>query len=908
MAGPILVSFSPIILPNETNPDGVYIKVQSFSYQVNGSWVQSGVMCPMGNPTEVTNGILYGMSNKGNRPETEKGTIFSYDLSNSSINILHKFNGFDGYYPQGSLTKASNGKLYGMVTSGGSTPVGNTDGSTSDHGVIFELDPANNNFSVKIEFNGMNGSRPAYSNLIEIIDPVVAVCKNATLVLDATGQATLDPTSIDGGSTGNRITLSASKTNFDCSNIGEQIVILTVKDAGGAISTCNATVTVEDNPAPVAVCHNITVKLDASGNGSTSAAVVGDGSSDACGIKSTVLSKSDFSCADLTANPNKVTLSVTDNNGNVSTCEANVTVVDDIKPVANCFAATIILDALGKGTLTLEQVNNGSSDNCGIKSIGLSKSDFTCADIATNPNKVTLTVTDNNNNVSTCEASVTVVDEIKPVAVCQAATVILEASVKGTLTVEQVNNGSSDACGIKSIVLNRADFSCADIASNPNNVTLTVTDNSNNVSTCEAVVIVVDNSAPTAITKNATIVLDQSGSGTLTVQQVDNGSTDNCGIQSMVLSRTSFTCSDMATNPNKVSLSITDKNGNISVCEADVTVINENSTATVIANTSDPVQLGNEVIITISDINSDFASVDWSDNSSQVYPVINTLVEATHRYSAPGVYVVNVSYAVPCEGTKILQYKYVVVYDPNGGFVTGGGWITSLPGAYYANKNLTGKANFGFVAKYKKGSNEVEGNTEFQFSAGNFSFKSASHNAMSLVVAGAKAIYKGNGIINKLPGYSFMVSVIDGDLRPNSEPDKFRIKIWNTLTEQIVYDNQLGADDNIDATTAIKGGSIVIHSNKTGNKSGVIADQDPMAESFSLKVFPNPTTGKLNITGFNTEKEYVLMIIEISGRQIFRTKNTAPQANIDMETMPAGIYNLVIQSENRLVSYQVIKE
>ena len=41
-----------------------------------------------------------------------------------------------------------------------------------------------------------------------------------------------------------------------------------------------------------------------------------------------------------------------------------------------------------------------------------------------------------------------------------------------------------------------------------------------------------------------------------------------------------------------------------------------------------------------------------------------------------------------------------VVYDPSEGFATGGGWIlpdseSTLPG---------GKAEFGFVAKYKKGS------------------------------------------------------------------------------------------------------------------------------------------------------------------------------------------------------------
>lgn len=61
---------------------------------------------------------------------------------------------------------------------------------------------------------------------------------------------------------------------------------------------------------------------------------------------------------------------------------------------------------------------------------------------------------------------------------------------------------------------------------------------------------------------------------------------------------------------------------------------------------------------------------------------------------------------------------FVAVYDPAAGFVTVGGWIMYPAGAYTANPDLTGKATFGFVAKYKKGANVPDGNTEFQNKAG----------------------------------------------------------------------------------------------------------------------------------------------------------------------------------------------
>lgn len=41
--------------------------------------------------------------------------------------------------------------------------------------------------------------------------------------------------------------------------------------------------------------------------------------------------------------------------------------------------------------------------------------------------------------------------------------------------------------------------------------------------------------------------------------------------------------------------------------------------------------------------------------------------------------------------------------------------------------------------------------------------------------------------------------------------DKFRIKIWDKATGQVVYDNQMNAGDDADPTTVIGGRSIIIH-------------------------------------------------------------------------------------------------
>jgi hypothetical protein len=135
----------------------------------------------------------------------------------------------------------------------------------------------------------------------------------------------------------------------------------------------------------------------------------------------------------------------------------------------------------------------------------------------------------------------------------------------------------------------------------------------------------------------------------------------------------------------------------------------------------------------------------------------------------------------------------------------------SPAGAYVANTSLTGRANFGFVSKYQKGANVPTGNTEFQFQEANLNFHSTSF--AWLVISGTtQAQFKGTGTINGSGTYNFLVTAIDGDnFNGTKKPDGFRIKITDAAGN-VVYDNQMGADDTSTATTTISGGSIQIQS------------------------------------------------------------------------------------------------
>jgi hypothetical protein len=187
---------------------------------------------------------------------------------------------------------------------------------------------------------------------------------------------------------------------------------------------------------------------------------------------------------------------------------------------------------------------------------------------------------------------------------------------------------------------------------------------------------------------------------------------------------------------------------------------------------------------------------------------------ATATYPQPGVYTIRAAITdddggVGSRSSGLDVPAYIVVYDPTEGFVTGGGWILSQPGALVLNPSAAGKASFGFVAKYHKGATTPDGNTEFQFKVGDLRFSSTSYEW--LVVAGSKAVLKGEGAIAGAGGYGFMLTAIDGDAQGGAGSDAFRIKIWNLGTGAIVYDNKLGAGDDSDAATTLGGGSIVIH-------------------------------------------------------------------------------------------------
>ncbi len=133
----VIFSFDP--------SSSTYTKLKDFD-NTNGG-------IPTGSLIQASNGKLYGMTRGGGSGNV--GVIFSFDPSASTYTKLKDFDGTNGANPNGSLMQASDGKLFGMTTGGGS----------SDAGVIFSFDPSASTYTKLKDFDG-NGAYP-FGSLIQ---------------------------------------------------------------------------------------------------------------------------------------------------------------------------------------------------------------------------------------------------------------------------------------------------------------------------------------------------------------------------------------------------------------------------------------------------------------------------------------------------------------------------------------------------------------------------------------------------------------------------------------------------------------------------------------------------------------------------------------------------------------------
>lgn len=471
-----------------------------------------------------------------------------------------------------------------------------------DDGTTYQPASTFNNLSVgsyALRVQSINGcnSLPVQVVVNPLNDQTLpeVVTKNISLMLNPSGNASIDVASINNGTWDNCgiAGMEVSQSDFTVANIGQNSVWLKAWDFYGNRDSALAIVTITANTLPIVQAKNITVYLTENSTVSISASDIDNGSSNYAGL---TISTSTFNCATLGAN--EVILTATGVDGDVVQATSTVTVVDSIAPKVFTKNMTLYLSN-GAASITQADIDNGSNDACGNVTFSISQNTFTTSN--TGDNIVTLTVTDMSGNASQATALVTVVNS--PVAIAKNITVYLDQNSNATITAADIDNGSAN---FASLSISKNTFNCSNIGTNE--VTLTATGFNEESAQSIAIVTIVDNIAPVVLTKNIAVFLSN-GTVTINPADIDNGSSDACTSITLSLNTSSFTGSNIG--DNIVELTATDANGNTAIGTAVVSILNNPSPVALAKNIT--VYLDQNATATISASSINNGSTNYID-------------------------------------------------------------------------------------------------------------------------------------------------------------------------------------------------------------------------------------------------------------------------------------------------------
>ncbi|NRB64530.1 MAG: hypothetical protein HRU40_16135, partial [Saprospiraceae bacterium] len=331
---------------------------------------------------------------------------------------------------------------------------------------------------------------------------------------------------------------------------------------------------VVSDPGPKASCIQDTVHLflDDDGGFDLSPLDLDMGSNDlSCGtLDSLTLTQQIFTCQDLGLR--QVGLIAHHPVLGQDTCYSYLRVQDTIPPEAVCTEAiTVFLDSNGNGSVSTNQANLNSSDNCEIANLAVLDGQVSCGDRGVGA-FATLIITDQGGLADTCTTNLIVRDTLAPVITC-ASTFTLELGPFGTATImpDDLYQLVSDPCGdVLTTLLSQNDFSCADLGITP--IQLSVIDEQNNSTACQVNIEVTDVTSPQALCDDDIIVyLNAAGAYNLSPEEVDLGSSDACASDLLLsLDQVDLDCSNLGLNT--IQLRVSDPSGNTDSCSTAIEV------------------------------------------------------------------------------------------------------------------------------------------------------------------------------------------------------------------------------------------------------------------------------------------------------------------------------------------------
>ncbi len=423
-----------------------------------------------------------------------------------------------------------------------------------------------NNVTLSVADNqGATNTCSATITVVDTTPPTITCASNiSTQIPPAQTSVVINypaPAASDACSSVNVVSVPPPGSSF---LLGTNTVTCTATDGAGNTNSCSFKIIVIPKPAtnsaPTAVCHDVTKAAGTNCMASVSAGEVDAGSSDpdADPITLTLSPAGPFA-----PGTNAVTLTVADNHGGTNSCSANVIVVDNTPPTITCPSNISTQVLPGVTTAAVNFPLPVASDTCSTASVVCVPPSGTSFPLGTNT--VTCTATDAANNQSVCTFHVMV--NSVPVALCHDVTKLVDTNCAADVTVDEVDNGSYDPEG-DPITLSLSAAGAFGVGTN--SVTLTVADNRGGTNSCNANVIVVDDTPPVITCPGNISTQVLPGVTSAVVNFPAPPASDNCSIASVVSVPPSGSAFLLGTNT--VTCTATDAAGNTNSCSFDVIV------------------------------------------------------------------------------------------------------------------------------------------------------------------------------------------------------------------------------------------------------------------------------------------------------------------------------------------------
>ncbi|MBK6859733.1 MAG: HYR domain-containing protein [Saprospiraceae bacterium] len=434
--------------------------------------------------------------------------------------------------------------------------------------------------TITVTVNDGNGNSTTCTVVLTGDDttPPVPTCEGPqTIVLNSSCKLMV-PNLVDGATVtdncSSSFTWTQSSPTGTLLSSGEGVmhtITVTVSDGNGNSNTCTVKLTGDDTTPPVPTCEGPqTVVLDANCKLMVPDLTNGASATDNC---SASFSWSQSTAAGTLLNSGEgvshtITVTVSDGNGNSTTCMVVLTGDDTTPPTASCKSITVQLDGTGNVSIVPSEVNNNSTDNCsGLVLTSVSPNSFTCSNKGANT--VTLFVTDAAGNVSSCTSTVTVQDNILPQISCPGNnTVNNTPGICGAVYTYTTPVGT-DNCPGANTVRTAGLASGATFPIGPTTVTYKVTDGVGLTATCSFTITVLDNEKP-MITCPANIVDSTGVDSCIKKVTFAVSATDNCELAPISYSHTSGSTFPIGTTT--VTVTATDLSGNSKTCSFTITI------------------------------------------------------------------------------------------------------------------------------------------------------------------------------------------------------------------------------------------------------------------------------------------------------------------------------------------------